>query len=805
MKKITSLIVTLLLVLTLIAGAGAQQVGSSNISEINESSNQTMDSAQNMSGNVTDLTNAGSPLAAALEGNKSLMKLTSARNVTADISLELVAENFISPITVASPDDGTGRLFVVDQIGVVSVVDANGTTLSEPFLDLRDIMIELQSAFDERGLLSIAFHSNFSKNGKIYVFYSAPLRSEAPEDWSCTNHISEFQVDPENPNQVNMSSEKVLMYIDKPYFNHNGGRLAFSPVDGYLYISVGDGGAGDDVGRGHTPGIGNAQDLTKIYGKILRIDVDAVIDGNATVPQNVTETLNQTDKTTVNGTETLPEPTWTTFAGSLYSIPADNPFAQTQPAILDTYAYDSVPPEIYAYGLRNPAYMAFDSGGNNALFVGGAGQELFEEVNVIYNGGNYGWNMREGTHCFDPNATMSPPESCSVTGYQGELLIGPVCEGGHDLGFVIVGGNVYRGTAVQELEGRYLFGYWSGERALGNGTLLVATPPTGWAEEALPQSAANLTPEANAMWEIQAVNITGQPEETSSMFLRGFGQDADGELYLLTNEARGPDNTTSTGRVWKVVAPTAGGMGNVTPIVMPLAGNETIEANVIIASPEEGASVAAGNVTVNVSLTNFTLVEPTGQANAPDEGHLHYYLDAVVPTNASAIAVPETGGYAISTNTSYTWENVTPGEHSFSVQLVRNDHTPVIPLAFDMVNATVGGEANVAPKPTGNMTGTATGNATVVNVTALNFGFDTDTITVPAGANVTILFKNEDQGIPHNVAVYDSSLRSERVFVGEVITGPAEATYNFMAPSEPGIYYFQCDIHPFMNGEFIVE
>ena len=242
---------------------------------------------------------------------------------------------------------------------------------------------------------------------------------------------------------------------------------------------------------------------------------------------------------------------------------------------------------------------------------------------------------------------------------------------------------------------------------------------------------------------------------------------------------------------------TATPTANVTPAA---------EANVTITSPEEGASVAAGNVTVSVNLTNFTLVEPTGQPNAPGEGHLHYYLDAVVPTNASAPAIPETGGYVISTNTSYTWENVTAGAHNLSVQVVNNDHTPIIPLVFDTVNVTIGG--NVTPTPTMNVTPTptTTGNATaMVNLTAENIAFDTDTITVPAGANVTVNFNNKDSGIPHNFAVYDSSFRSERIFVGEIITGPATINYTFTAPSEPGTYYFQCDVHPSMNGDFIVE
>ena len=217
------------------------------------------------------------------------------------------------------------------------------------------------------------------------------------------------------------------------------------------------------------------------------------------------------------------------------------------------------------------------------------------------------------------------------------------------------------------------------------------------------------------------------------------------------------------------------------------AANQTTDVNVTITSPEDNFSVAAGSVTIEVNLTNFTLVEPTGQPNAPGEGHLHYYLDAPIPANESAPAIPETGGYVISINDSYTWENVTPGEHNFSVQVVHNDHTPLIPLVYDVVNVTVGE------------------NATEINLTAENTAFDTDTITVPAEANVTVHFMNKDDGVPHNLAIYDSDLRSESIFVGDIITGPDETDYTFTAPSDPGTYYFQCDVHPFMNGNFIVE
>jgi len=601
MTKVT-LVIASLLVLALIAGAGAQ-VGVSNTSGTNESSNQTTGSMQNVTGNATDLTNAASTFAATFENNASRTNLAPIPSFTADIGLELVAQNFTSPMMVTSPDDGTGRLFVVDQIGVVWIVDPNGTTLSEPFLDLRDNLADLSPTYDERGLLSIAFHPDYRTNGKVYAFYSAPLRAEAPEGWSCTNHISEFQVDPENPNAVNASSEKVLMYIDKPYQNHNGGQLAFGPADGYLYISLGDGGKANDVGNGHTPGIGNAQDLTKIYGKILRIDVDSTTAGGMP-QQNATATMNATGNMSVNRTENPPEPTWTTFAGSLYGIPPDNPFVETQPAILDSYAYTSVLPEIYAYGFRNPAYMAFDSGGSNALFISMAGQNLFEEVDIVLNGGNYGWHIREGTHCFDPNATTAPGMSCSITGLQGEPLIGPIFEGGHDLGLVVVGGNVYRGTTVTGLDGRYLFGYWSDSRTVGNGTILAATPPTGWTEGALPETAASLTPEENAMWEVQTVNIIARNNETLGAFLRGFGEDTNRDMYVLTNDVGGPDPSTSTGKLWKIVPPTAvtPAPATATPTVtQTAAGNQTQN----MTENQTGTMAAGGGMGAGATLPSF--------------------------------------------------------------------------------------------------------------------------------------------------------------------------------------------------------
>ena len=285
--------------------------------------------------NVTDLTNQNSPQAAMLVGNQSTTMLQAP---AVPIGLQRVAGNFTSPLFVADAKDGSGRLFLVDQNGYVKIFYMNGTVIDQPFLDVRDEMVPLLPGYDERGLLSIAFHPNFSTNGKVYAYYSAPLRASADPTWNCTNRLSEFTVNMSSPDVVDNATERILLEVDKPQMNHNGGILLFGPTDNYLYLTLGDGGRADDTGIGHTPEIGNAQDLTKLLGKVIRIDVD------------------------------------TTSAGKEYGIPADNPFL----------ANASIPAEIYAYGFRNPAFASFDSGGSNRMFIAMAGQNLFESVLVLY-------------------------------------------------------------------------------------------------------------------------------------------------------------------------------------------------------------------------------------------------------------------------------------------------------------------------------------------------------------------------------------------------------------------------------------
>lgn len=418
------------------------------------------------------------------------------------VGLELVADGFTSPVDFEPAPDGSGRFFVVDQIGQIRIIDSSGQLLEEPFLDVQDKMVELDDGFDERGLLGLAFHPQYADNGRFFVYYSAPLRSEAPADFNHTSHLSEFSVSTDTPDMADPASERILMQIDQPQFNHDAGSITFGP-DGYLYVPLGDGGNADDVGLGHvedwyeTNEGGNGQDLAQNpLGSILRIDADN------------------------EGAD-----------GQGYAIPADNPFVD-QPGA----------EEIWAIGFRNPYRMSFDTGGNQALFVGDAGQNLWEEVSIVEAGGNYGWNVKEGAHCF---STENPDQSraeCPEMDADGRMLIDPIieyqnanAEGG--LGLVVIGGNVYRGEAMPQWVGNYIFGDWSTSFDMADGTLLMATPPTADGE----------------MWPFEELTITNNDNGRLNEFLLSFGQDSSGELYILTTETSGPTGTT--GKVYRLVSP----------------------------------------------------------------------------------------------------------------------------------------------------------------------------------------------------------------------------------------------------------
>ena len=300
----------------------------------------------------------------------------------------------------------------------------------------------------------------------------------------------------------------MLLEVDKPQFNHNGGTVAFGPRDGYLYMSIGDGGGADDVGLGHVEDWyaanegGNGQDIQhNLLGDILRIDVDR---------------------------------------GAPYAIPAGNPFAGT-PGCADGCD------ETWAYGLRNPYRMSFDMGGSRDLFVGDSGQNLWEEVDIAVRGGNFGWNVKEGAHCFSTdNPDESPAECPDVVGAAhpraGDPLIDPVIEYqnehnplGGGLGHVIVGGHVYRGADLRQFSGDYVFGDYSREEEEPDGSLFVAKP------------------RKTGLWKLQQLQVTTRPDRRLGHYLLGFGQDLAGEMYVVTSDETGPTGTT--GRVYRLVRP----------------------------------------------------------------------------------------------------------------------------------------------------------------------------------------------------------------------------------------------------------
>ncbi|MDX1663901.1 MAG: PQQ-dependent sugar dehydrogenase [Candidatus Promineifilaceae bacterium] len=430
------------------------------------------------------------PPAATAEPATPSPTATETAPVPAAVRLERVAEGMAAPVVFKPVPDGSGRHVVVDQVGLVYVLDAEENLLDEPFLDLRASLVPLNQGFDERGLLGLAFHPDYAQNGYFFVYYSAPLRRGGTGDH--TSHISRFEVSSADANRADRDSEQIILQVDQPQGNHNGGQIAFGP-DGYLYIALGDGGAANDVGGGHVSDWyaanqgGNGQDVAQnLLGSILRIDVDGESEGRP------------------------------------YGIPADNPFVG-QPEAL---------PEIWAYGLRNPFRFSFDMV-SGALFAGDVGQGRWEEVDIIEAGGNYGWNVREGSHCFmAPNCPESDPE--------GDPLIPPILEypnanqaGG--LGLAVIGGYVYHGNALPGLRGVYVFGDWSDRFGPGNGRLLIGVPAEGGG------------------WEMRDLPVAGSTDGTLDSFLLSFGQDVEGEVYVLTSEATGP--TGSSGRVYRLAAP----------------------------------------------------------------------------------------------------------------------------------------------------------------------------------------------------------------------------------------------------------
>lgn len=309
-----------------------------------------------------------------------------------NVVLEQVAGGFRSPLYMTYAPDGSGRIFVLQQTGQIYILQ-DGEQLPDAFLDLSDrVSQDVLSGYSERGLLGLAFHPNYAENGYFYVNYTT--RGDG------TTHVSRFSVSADDPNVGDAGSESLLLTIPQPYANHNGGQMAFGP-DGYLYISVGDGGSANDP-------LATGQNPSDLLGSLLRIDVDSE-EGEGS-----------------------------------YAVPDDNPSASDA----------NFAPEVWAYGLRNVWRFSFDRATGD-LYIADVGQNRWEEVNFIEagtpGGMNFGWNVFEGSM---PFAGGTAPEG----------MIYPIAEYQHgENGCSITGGYVYRGEQVSELEGVYLFGdYCSG-------------------------------------------------------------------------------------------------------------------------------------------------------------------------------------------------------------------------------------------------------------------------------------------------------------------------------------------------------
>ena len=338
----------------------------------------------------------------------------------------------LRPLLVAHAGDGSGRLFVPDQSGMVHVIRP-GATEAKLFLDLRAGTAPW-TKWNEEGLLGLAFHPRFRDNGEFFVCQS--VKGERRME-----HVTRFRVSKDDPDRADPSTAEVVLAVEQPFWNHNGGSIAFGP-DGLLYVGLGDGGSRNDP-------FGHGQRLDVLFGKILRIDVDRR-DG-----------------------------------GLAYAIPADNPFV----------GREGVRGEIYAYGMRNPWQLAFDPP-TGRLWAADVGQDLIEEVDLVVKGGNYGWNLMEGTQPFGGAVATGP-------------LVAPVWEYDHQVGKSVTGGRVYRGRAIAALAGRYVYGDFVSGRMWA---LTVDDQGRATANHAIPWS--------------------GLP-------IFGFGEDADGELYVCTSSPTG--------------------------------------------------------------------------------------------------------------------------------------------------------------------------------------------------------------------------------------------------------------------------
>ena len=339
------------------------------------------------------------------------------------------------PIVLIHAGDDSGRLFLADEWGVIHVFTP-GDGATQVFLDIRD-RVSYKDNQNEEGLLGLAFHPNYAENGQFFVYYTA-------KDKPNTSIVSRFHVSGDDANVASPESEEQILEVPQPFWNHNSGNILFGP-DGMLYVSLGDGGAGGDP-------LKNGQNLGTLFATVLRIDVDREEDGRA------------------------------------YGIPSDNPFVDREGAR----------GEIWAYGFRNLWGLTFDRE-TGLLWGADVGQDIWEEINLVEKGGNYGWSLRESMHPFGEEGAESS-----------DGFVEPIFEYHHDVGKSITGGFVYRGSKIPELQGCYVYADYVSKRV--------------WA--------LKYDHEAKQVVFNQEL---AAPDEA----VMAFGEDAEGELYLMAASGAG--------------------------------------------------------------------------------------------------------------------------------------------------------------------------------------------------------------------------------------------------------------------------
>lgn len=428
-------------------------------------------------------------IAAALAVSASVALFSASALAQVKVKLEAVVGGINTPLAMVQPP-GDNRMFIIEQNGRIKILE-DGKLKASPFLDIRSKIKPLNHDFDERGLLGIAMHPDFAKNGKFYVSYSAHLDYQSDLGqllwYSHNNVIEEYTVSSTDKNTADPSSGRRILSTAWPQFNHNGQWIGFGP-DKMLYISMGDGGYANDWGIGHNPAIGNGQDLTTNLGKILRIDVN------------------------------------TRTGSKAYGIPADNPFVGKR----------DVNPEIWAYGLRNPWRCSFDMGSSETkLYCGDVMQNSYETIKLVSKGDNAGWRRVEGNmRCFDYLKPDAHPATCDKTGITAPIIEYPNCTAVPNgcKGISVTGGYVYQGPNAA-WKGKYIFGDWSKGFGEMDGQIFLGTKG------------------GDGKWTMQVAEVTNMSGKLP--YILAFAQDNAGNVYALTSITTGPNGSLDT--IYKVV------------------------------------------------------------------------------------------------------------------------------------------------------------------------------------------------------------------------------------------------------------